>query len=642
MRRSSAIPILLLAGLALAQETPAPAVKEEQITGSFGLGYRWLLGAGGSQEVYRSIVNLGEGPKLFGAETSIRRPGGKFYDRIDLRASSWGGDPYNTARVDVARKGAYAFRLDYRNVSYFNSLPSFANPLVGQGVLFSQRSLDTARRMIDTELELRPGARVSPYLAYYHGSGFGRGVTTFVTDGNEFPVATRLRDSTDSYRGGLRLNLTRLNATLEQGGTTFKDDQEVGFAGGVNPGNRTTLLFGQNILLRDLRQAYGARGDGIFSRALIEARPSARLSFSGQFLYSKPSINISYLQQNAGNFLLLSTLQIFTGQIDRSLGEASRPHSSGNWVTEIRPVKRLRVIQSWFTDRFHISAASFLGQTLTTAAGQATTQTAISDRLVLNFNQHQVDAIFDVSGSLTLRGGHRRQWGDATGRAPTLTPGSRQAGLGRHVALAGAGLRLGTRFDLHADLEAAASDRTFFRTDLADHQRGKVRGRYRAAKSLLLTGSFAVLNNRIADPAVNLDYQSRQSSLALFFTPNDGKRWSVLVDYTRATIRSSIPFLAPQDRFREISLYRDDGHHGGASADIQVWRGARVNVGGSLSLTAGSRPTRYYQPHARATVPIHKRVMWTTEWHWHGFDETRLALENFRTHLFATGLRIER
>jgi len=642
MRRGGAIPIALLAGLALAQETPAPAVKEEQITGTLDLGYRWRLGAGGSQDVYRSLVNVGEGPKLFGAETSIRRPGGKLYDRIDVRASSWGGDPYNTARVDVARAGAYAFRLDYRNLTYFNSIPSFANPLLDQGVLFSQRSFDTTRRLIDAELELWPGARITPYLAYYRSSGFGRGVTTFVSDGNEFPVATRLRDSTDSYRGGLRLNLTRLNVTLEQGGTTFKDDQQVGFADGVNPGNRRTPILGQDILMRDLRQAYGARGDGIFSRAVVEARPFTRLNFSGQFLYSKPSIDVNYIQQNAGNFLLLSTLQIFTGQLDRSLGEASRPHSLGSWATEIRPVRRLRVIQSWLTDRFHISAGSLLGRTLTTAAGPIATEGAVSDRLVLNYNQHQVDAIVDVAAFLSLRGGHRYQWGDATARAPTLSPDARPAELRRHMALAGASVRLGSRIDGNVDLEAAAGDRTFFRTDLADYQRGKLRGRYRIAKSLTATGSFAILNNRTPALGVNLDYQSRQSALALYFTPNDGKRWSLLVDYTRATVRSSIQFLAPQDRVLELSRYRDDGHHGGASADVQVWRGSRVNLGGSFSVTAGSRPVRYYQPHVRAIVPARKRLIWTADWRWYGFDAPLYAFENFHTHVFATGLRIER
>lgn len=623
-------------------ESVKPPVPEQQIIGSIDVGYRWILGQGGSEEVYRSIVNLGEGPKLLGSELSIRRPNGRFYDRIDARASSWGGDPYNTARLEAARAGVYAFRFDYRNVSYFNSIPSFANPFLEQGLLFSQRSFDMARRLIDTELELRPRARFSPFLAFYHSSGLGRGVTTFVADGNEFAVSTRLRDATDSYRGGLRVNFTKLNLTLEQGGTTFKDDQQVSFADGVNPGNRSVPLLGQDILLRDLRQAYGARGSGIFNRAVLEGRPWSRVHFTGQFLYSKPSLDVDYFQQNNGNFLLLETFQVFTGQLDRSLSEANRPRTSGSWTTEVRPAQRLRIVQSWFTDRFHIAGGSFLASALEAPSLRFfQRETALSSRLVLNFNQHQVDAIVDVSPLLTLRGGHRYEWGDATSLTGIrLLPGGEAAQLKRHVALAGGSLRVRANFDLNADLEASTGDRTFFRTDLADYQRAKLRGRYRPIKALALTGSFAILNNQNPAPGVSFDYQSRQTSLALFFTPGDGARWSLLLDYMRGTVRSTIPFLAPQDRTGEISRYRDDGHFGGASFEIRLWRGSRVNLGGSFAASAGSRPTRYYQPHGRFLLPVRGKLAWTTEWRWFGFTERRYAFENFHTNLFSTGFRL--
>ena len=36
-----------------------------------------------------------------------------------------------------------------------------------------------------------------------------------------------LHDLTNLYRGGVRFELRRFHATLEEGGTTFKDDQSV-------------------------------------------------------------------------------------------------------------------------------------------------------------------------------------------------------------------------------------------------------------------------------------------------------------------------------------------------------------------------------------------------------------------------------
>src|SRR4051794_20481338 len=50
-------------------ESPAPAPPAEQnISGSIDFGFRTLTGVGGNFQSYRNIVNLGEGPKLFGLD----------------------------------------------------------------------------------------------------------------------------------------------------------------------------------------------------------------------------------------------------------------------------------------------------------------------------------------------------------------------------------------------------------------------------------------------------------------------------------------------------------------------------------------------------------------------------------------------
>jgi hypothetical protein len=49
----------------------------------------------GNESVYRSLVNLGEGPKLFDANLSMNSPLGsnRYLDRLHFSASAWGGDP---------------------------------------------------------------------------------------------------------------------------------------------------------------------------------------------------------------------------------------------------------------------------------------------------------------------------------------------------------------------------------------------------------------------------------------------------------------------------------------------------------------------------------------------------------------------
>ena len=83
----------------------------------------------------------------------------------------------------------YDFRASYRNIAYFNFLPSFANPFLEQGVLFTERTFDTHRRITDVQLDLFPGRRIIPYFAFGRNSDFGRGITTFVRPATSTPSA---------------------------------------------------------------------------------------------------------------------------------------------------------------------------------------------------------------------------------------------------------------------------------------------------------------------------------------------------------------------------------------------------------------------------------------------------------------------
>ena len=347
-------------------EAPAPVFGMET-TGTLDLGYRWNVGLRGSEDLYRSLVNLGEGPRLLGANLTMSSPlgAGKYIDRLQLNASAWGGDPYNTLRLFAEKSGVYQFSFDYRKVDYFNFIPTFANPLLGQGIFLGQHSFDSTRRTMDFDLTLRPGATVSPFIAYSRNSGFGPGVTTFTADENEFAVTNQLRDTSDYYRGGVHFNWSRMNLTLEQGFLTFKDDQRIYQTGGTNTGNRTTPVLGQNVVLEQLDENYHSRGTTPVSRVQLTATPWDKLTVAGRFVYSQPDLDFDYDRRTAGNFVSQDVLRVFTGELANASSEASRPHILGNLSVEFRPIERVRILESFVTDRFHIASSSSLGRSLT-------------------------------------------------------------------------------------------------------------------------------------------------------------------------------------------------------------------------------------------------------------------------------------
>src|SRR5437870_1059712 len=116
-----------------AEPAATPADTEGAFTGSLEIGNRWNTGIAGNFNAYRSVVNLGEGPKLLGADFTLLDPKKRLFDRIEVRGDHWGDDPYSSLRVNARKARLYDLNVDYRNIAYFNYLPSFANPLLDRG-----------------------------------------------------------------------------------------------------------------------------------------------------------------------------------------------------------------------------------------------------------------------------------------------------------------------------------------------------------------------------------------------------------------------------------------------------------------------------------------------------------------------------
>ena len=627
-----------------AQATAAPVAPapETTISGFLDVGYRWRSDVGGSLDTYRTVVNLGSGPRLMGLDLSFDSAVRRWFDHINVRGYNWGGDPYNTAHVDASRHDWYNFSFDYRNVAYFNFLPSYADPTIGQGIYLDQRSFDTHRRMSDFELELMPGKWIVPYLAYSRDSGFGRGITDFVNGVNSYPVADRPRDKTDNYRGGVRIELRKFHATLEQGGTKFKDDQDV-FTSQTNLGNSPTSFFGEQLMLTNLTQTYGIRGDSIYSKVLLTADPFSWINVFGQFLYSRPDTTVNYSQFNTGQFVNLATLLLYTGEFDLVNAAAKQPHTSGTFGFELRPVKRLRVIESLMTDRLHDASFAALNQQILTPAMAAQIKD-FNDRLVTNYSQEQLDVLFDLTSKITARGGYRYEWGDGLTQGGLISGLPSETGeLRRQVGLAGMSYRAGQKLWFNIDFEGASGDRAYFRTSLQNYERARVRARYQALNSLVISANFSVLNNQNPNPAVNYDFLSHDASVSFAWSPKGGKRMSLVGEYTRATLRSDINYIVPETFQTAPSFYRDNAHEANAALDLLVpgfgGYSPRLSLGGSLLVTSGSRPTEYYQPLIRLTTPTRKHLAWYGEWRWYGFGEPFYTYEAFRVHMLTVGLR---
>ena len=630
-----------------AATSPVPS-SESVFTGWIDFGYTWRSDVAGNFDAYRSFVNLGSGPKLIGTEFTLTDPKHRLFDQIHVRAYDWGDDPYSTLHIDARKAKLYDLRVDYRDIAYFDALPSYADPLLGNGIALNEQSFDMRRRFGSAELTLLPGHWISPYFAYDRDSGSGTGVSTFVSNADEFPVPAIFHNRTNNYRGGVRLEFRRFHVTLEQGGTTFENDQTLYQSGGVNYGNSLVPIFGQTLDLTDMLGAYGARGTSIYTRALVTASATSWLDVYGQFLYSQPKTTVNYQQYDGGNLYLQSQILFYSAQQYLVSSAAQMPHTTGNLGGEIRPWRRVRITASWTTDRLHNSGSSPENQTLTEGQTvQQQTAALLESSLVTNYNQAETLVYFEATSKLTLRGGYRYVWGDAN---DAVLPAEGLASmdsvkLRQNVGIGGFTYRPIQKFSFSAQGESASSGSAYFRTSLYDYQKVRAQARYHTGP-LSFSADFNLLNNQDPQPGVNYDYLSHQESLSIMWSPAGGKVFDFEGSYTRSGLYSNINYLSPATEQSLPSNYRDNSHiattlfhinppHKGAIAPVIV-------AGGSLVISSGSRPTTYYQPMAKFSLPAGKHLTWFAEWRYYGYNEAFYLYEAFRAHIVTVGLRLTR
>ncbi|HUP04802.1 MAG TPA: hypothetical protein VMU19_12480 [Bryobacteraceae bacterium] len=630
---------------AAAADNPAPSA-EPWFHGSVDIGYRFRTSLNGSGPAYQSIVDLSPGLRIFGLDFSFTDPTHKLFDVLNVSANNWGGDPYNTAHVDARKLGDYDFRLDYSNILYYSAMPAYANPLAPAGV--NQQWFNQYRKNLSISLTLRPDKRIVPYAMFDRNSGSGTGISTYpMGSTTTFPVASSLLDHTSNYRGGLRVELHNFHVTLEEGGTVFRDSDSA-YDATPTPGDATTPLLGQTLQLNSLLQAYGIRAHSYYTRGLLTANPLPWLNLYAQFLYSQPKTTINYQDAASGNFVLLNQLLVYSGQSDIATGSANKPHVSGNAGIDAHPLRALRITASWNTDRFHDAAYTSLATAFLTQTSNVNMTTILAPVQAVNYNRAEAQLYYDIGKKLTLRGGYRNEWGNASVLASEQSQiGLYEPGkLSRQVALAGVNYHPARKFSVNLDYEGASTAQAYFTTSLYNYTRVRARARYQVKPTLTFQANFAALENHDPIKISQFDYLSRDNSASINWTPKGGKYVALLAEYDRATMSSSINFLLPPFLTPDVSVYNANAHIATSALQVNLppYRGvaAKLTMGGSMAIVNGTEASRYYEPLARLSIPAGKHVYWNTEWRWYGYSDQLLLFQGFQTHLFQTGVKLTR
>ncbi len=632
---------------------PAPAAAESRpsgeswITGTVDIGYRWLATPGGSFETYRSVVNLGQGVRLTSLDLTILEPSRRWFDSMHVRGSGWGGDPYSVFHFDAKKAGLYRLNVDYRGISYFNNLPAYADPLLANGITLDEQSFDKHRRITSVNLEIHPGRAFTPYIAAERDSSTGTGVTVFQSSGNEYPIADTTDDSTNLLRAGFRAAFRHFDATVEEGYTNFRSDQNDSTAT-KNNGDNSTPVTGQTLDLTGLLQDYGIRGSSNYTKAIVTSSPTSWFDIYAQAMYTAPRTTVNYQQYDTGSLVILSQLLFYNSEQYLVSSTTRFPHTTANVGWEIRPYHRIRILQSYLTDRMTNTGSAT--QNDTESAGTSTVAqsiAALDSTLNYHTSQAETNIMVDAGHGFTIRAGYRYVWGTAT---DAVLPADglitlQQDGLRRNVEMGTVSWRPTQKIFLSGEAEVGESGGTYFRTSLYDYQRVRAMGRYSFLKHWQASGDFRVMNNHNPLAGESYKFITHQESLTLIYTPRS-KAVNIDATWEHCGYHSNITFLVPQSLTPGDSVFTENCHRisGMLNANIKSFdkRTITLEAGGAAVLTSGTNPTTWYQPTAKAVVPISKNVSAFGEWRYYGFGELFYQYQSFRAHLVTVGLRYSR
>jgi len=610
-------------------------------------GVRWVSNTAGNAQMYKSMVNLKEGARLLRSSLSLRSSygSGGLFDRLDFSLDNCCTDPYASARLSIGRADLYELRADSRSFSYYNYIPTFANPLLDNTQFFNQHSLDVTLRTTDIEFKLFPNRKIRPYFGYSRSSQFGPGYSTYSLTGNEFMTQTNMLYLANEYRGGLQFNLSRFVLSVEQGVRTLKNDSAAAHPED-STGNLQYPFLGRTITLNSLDRGYHDRTSMPIFKAVGTALPFAMLKLSGRYVYSSADTQSDLAEIRSGSLVSLDDRLFYNSALDSFSTQAKRPNSNGAFSAEFSPFSRLTLIDKFDFRRSHVTGSGLLRSIYLQSKPLGSPSYPPTDKKIeqlvntyLLYDQtgNLAEAELFLTRGLSAHGGYRYSSTDATLRdGEGDEADSRQATLRRDTAIAGLAFRSGRWLRLSLDYEHNSSDQGLTRSDLYNYDQAKLDWQLGSWKNISANGCVAFLRNR--NPQSDIDWKShnRNYSVAVNYEPSE--RFSLNLDYSYSNIFSDMAILLPQTLELSRSAFDERDHGIGAGMGIGMGRGARLDFGYRGILNSGSYPLNYHQPYANLSIPLADRFAFKTYWQYFGYNEKGSSLQDHRTHLVTFSL----
>jgi hypothetical protein len=599
------LPILVIAFAAQAQTVPF----------DLEAGYRWL-DLKGDNGMYRTQINERGGLLIrnFTLGTSDFEGHTSLVDRFRIDVSDLGVGPAQSVRVEASRNGAYRLRLSYRATDAFSSLPAFANPLIGQGIVPGQHIYDRTRKMVDVDLELLPDRAVTPFIGYSWNANNGPGQTTYHFGQDEFRLLQNLHERDREIRAGASFHFASVSGQITQGWRSFNGTESLTLAPGAGAGNDPGPVLGQPVTADMLTRTDSTHVNTPFTNVYVTGQVIPRVRLIGNYVRLAADSNGSESEAAAGSFASFALSRFFSGLSESVASSAKNTTWRGGGRAEVNLAPNVDFLAGYQREHRELNGVAFLDtlfqQTLTfSGLDRRDIETALKASSSVERNEEVWNAGISARalGPFAVRGEVRESKQDfivSPDLSEIVVPGSQGGDFSRRVRtfdLNGTYTRSGLM--LGASWRRDHANEAIFRTDYLNRDRVRVRAAWSTPKKLFRIGATAERSTQSNDRELFYDARLRQYSGDVEVRPIEALRLHGSVSQFRAD--STLSFRHPENFNIDESFQKENG---------QAREGGLSFLRGPFSIDAsvGRFRNRGTNPF---TIDRHRvRLTWDLKW----------------------------
>jgi len=636
---------LALAAVLVSALGSAGIARAQAIPFDLEVGYRFL-DVIGSEESYRSQINEREGFLVRGIHlgTEGKSDGFPILDHLRIDGSDLGVGPAGSLSVDAAYTGVYRLRVSYRHLDQFSALAGFANPL---GALIGQQTWDRTRNMVDVNLELLPGAVVTPLFGYTSNSLTGPGYTTAFVGQDEFRLAQDLTVHDQEFRAGLGFHAGALSGEFVQGWRRDHEIEKDLLVPGAGAGNNTGTVLGSSLNLSSFARSSVTDVNTPTSSFFLRGFAIDAVQIIGFYVRASTDSDGAD-QENLGGLLASFPLsRFFAGLADSSSSHVQNTMWRVGGRVEWHVLDGVDV-----TGGFVRRHATWDGQDLVSSLYTGTSNFAgftLADIQTFLNAQNSVDRtenVYDVQvaakgfGPFGVRAGYSRIEQDLTvteDPSEILVPGGQGGTFTRNINRVEGALTYGSGpFFAAAEASWDDADLAVLRTDYLTRTRERVRATWRGLPWLTVGATGLWVDQKNDTLGIDSKGSSRQYTGDVTLTPVKPLRLHAA--YSKLKADDTIPIRAPQDFSVLDSVNTEDGQMWEAGLGLKL---DKVAIDGFWSRFAneGSYAYRLYRGGARVDFDATANVGLVAEWSVDRYLDYQIATSNFRANRYGVYLK---